>query len=278
MKVKLEDPELVKVLRVALEFEEENLPRKCSKCSRPKPKDVDEYRWECICGKENIYLGFEWFEVAQNAILVRRLLNAGLLKVNYKSNKHTHYVLSNREEAREILEDRDNKEKDNNNIAIDELFNNIIGYDAAKNLLRRVLKADKPIHVLLVGPPASAKTEFLLEIEKLDGAYLTIGPQVSKAGLTNLLFQHDIRYLIIDEIEDLNDENIAILLFLMQNQMVVETKYGRTREKESKTWVFGTCNDTKRLREALLSRFFVLRFKPYTRDCLLYTSDAADEN
>jgi len=43
-------------------------------------------------------------------------------------------------------------------------FGNIEGYDDIKNLLRRVLSSDENYNLLFSGPPASAKTLFLLGI------------------------------------------------------------------------------------------------------------------
>ncbi|MDP9289387.1 MAG: hypothetical protein M3P08_14490 [Thermoproteota archaeon] len=47
--------------------------------------------------------------------------------------------------------------KTNNN----RLFEDIIGYDPIKTLFRMALESDSAIHILLVGPTASAKTMYL---------------------------------------------------------------------------------------------------------------------
>ena len=44
-----------------------------------------------------------------------------------------------------------------------DLFDNIIGYEDIKKLFFLSFESQKPIHVLLVGPPASAKTLFMLD-------------------------------------------------------------------------------------------------------------------
>jgi hypothetical protein len=43
-------------------------------------------------------------------------------------------------------------------------FKNIQGYDDIKDVVRRALDAEDNYNLLFVGPPASAKTIFLLEI------------------------------------------------------------------------------------------------------------------
>ena len=55
------------------------------------------------------------------------------------------------------------------------LFNNIIGYGDVKRLFNLSFDSDKPVHILLVGPPASAKTLFMLECIKLERSFFTLG-------------------------------------------------------------------------------------------------------
>jgi hypothetical protein len=43
-------------------------------------------------------------------------------------------------------------------------FGNIVGYDDVKYLVRRVLDSDENYNLLFCGPPASAKTLFLVGI------------------------------------------------------------------------------------------------------------------
>ena len=53
------------------------------------------------------------------------------------------------------------------------LFESIIGYEDIKKIFKMSLISDKPVHILLVGPPASAKTLFMLEFLKLERSYFT---------------------------------------------------------------------------------------------------------
>jgi len=43
-------------------------------------------------------------------------------------------------------------------------FSSISGYDDIKNIINRVLSSEENFNLLLVGPPSSAKTQFLIEI------------------------------------------------------------------------------------------------------------------
>ena len=45
-------------------------------------------------------------------------------------------------------------------------FSSISGYDDVKNIINRLLYSEANFNLLLVGPPASSKTQFLMEIMK----------------------------------------------------------------------------------------------------------------
>ena len=144
------------------------------------------------------------------------------------------------------------------------LFDSIVGYDDVKRLFSLSLSSDKPVHILLVGPPASAKTLFMLECIKLERSYFTLGSHSTKAGMIDYLFEKRPRYLIVDEIEHMPMKDQTALLSLMETGIVAETKFQRTRNTQLKTWVFATSNGTERMLTPLLSRFVVLHFKPYS--------------
>ncbi len=151
------------------------------------------------------------------------------------------------------------------------LFEPIIGYEDVKKLFFQALKASDPVHILLEGPPASAKSLFLSELGRLPGSHLIVGGMSSRAGITDALFTYQPTYLLLDEIETIRDpKDYSALLHLMENQEVVETKYHRHNVLALRTWVFAAANDTARLSEALLSRFGgaqgIVRFKPYRTD------------
>ena len=143
------------------------------------------------------------------------------------------------------------------------LFENIIGYEDIKKLFFLSFDSQKPIHVLLVGPPASAKTLFMLGCMKLDRSYFTLGTHSTKSGMVDYLFDKRPRYLVIDEIEHMPIKDQTVLLSLMETGIIAETKHMKTRNTQLKTWVFATSNDTNHMLTPLLSRFMVLHFKQY---------------
>jgi replication-associated recombination protein RarA len=144
------------------------------------------------------------------------------------------------------------------------MFGSIVGYDDVKRLFRMSLSSDRPVHILLVGPPASAKTLFMIECMKLERSFFTLGSHSTKSGMVDYLFDKRPRYLVVDEIEHMPAKDQTALLSLMETGILAETKFQKTRNTQLKTWVFATSNGTERMLTPLLSRFMVLHFKPYT--------------
>lgn len=144
------------------------------------------------------------------------------------------------------------------------LFDSVVGYNDVKRLFHLSLSSDKPVHLLLVGPPASAKTLFMLECMRLERSYFTLGSHSTKSGMVDYLFEKRPRYLIVDEIEHMPMKDQTALLSLMETGILAETKFQKTRNTHLKTWVFGTSNSTERMLTPLLSRFVVLHFKQYS--------------
>jgi replication-associated recombination protein RarA len=162
-----------------------------------------------------------------------------------------------------------NKEK-NGNLP---LFENIIGYDDIKKIFKMSLTSDKPVHILLVGPPASAKTLFMLEFLNLERSYFTLGSHSTKAGMIDYLFEHRPRYLLVDEIEHMPYKDQTSLLSVMETGILTETKSQKTRSTQLKTWIFATCNNKDKLLSPLLSRFIIFHLKPYNHSKFIEVSN-----
>ena len=99
------------------------------------------------------------------------------------------------------------------------LFESIIGYDDIKKIFKMSLVSDKPVHILLVGPPASAKTLFMLEFLKLERSkgisFLTSIPLDTSMNLSRL---YDFRWKIIN-LERSGDNNFSLLLHVAKIQV-----------------------------------------------------------
>jgi len=123
-------------------------------------------------------------------------------------------------------------------------FEYVIGYYDVKRLLKMSIDADEPVHILLVGPPASAKTMFIKSLMKLNNSYFTDGGNSTKAGMLEYIFDNQPKYLLIDEIDKMSTKDQTFLLNLMETGIVTETKHRKTRTATNvKTWVFASSND-----------------------------------
>ena len=121
------------------------------------------------------------------------------------------------------------------------------------------------MHILLVGPPASAKTMFIKSLMKLNNSYFTDGGNSTKAGMLEYIFDNRPKYLLIDEINKMSTKDQTFLLNLMQTGIVTETKQRKTRTATNvKTWVFVSSNDVLNIISPLKSRFFVIELEPYS--------------
>jgi MoxR-like ATPase len=144
-------------------------------------------------------------------------------------------------------------------------FKKIVGNDDTKLILNKALLSKQPIHILLVGPPGSAKTLFLTEIMRsLKNSYFIVGSNTTKSGLVNQLFEKEPKYLLIDELDKMNGNDQTSLLHLMETGLISETKIGKTRQMELVSWVFATANCYNKIIEPLLSRFVVLEIQEYS--------------
>jgi Holliday junction DNA helicase RuvB len=146
------------------------------------------------------------------------------------------------------------------------LFEDIIGFEDVKSLFELSIKAERPVHLLLCGPPASAKSLFMRSLTKLERSYYAVGSSSTKSGIFDYLFEYRPRYFIVDELEKMNKKDQTSLLNLMESGILSELKHNQKRTTQLKTWVFASCNSTDKLLQPLLTRFRDIHFKPYTEE------------
>lgn len=146
-----------------------------------------------------------------------------------------------------------------------DIFDDIIGHDDVKNLLRATLLAEKPVHALLAGPPALAKSLFLWDIERAYGEQATwlVGSATSKAGLWDLVAEHQPQLLLVDELDKMNAADTAALLSLMEGGRLVRAKKGRSLDVTVVIKVVAATNQIAKLSPELKSRFAIRRLRPY---------------
>ena len=252
-----EHPEYEKILKKIYEYEKENL---------------DRFRqWKEQYGTD---IGWEWHEVGVHPVRLTKLVGAGILKIVYKSSSHTEYRLADFDEVKQYFEGKDIAEKitttvEKKKIDPDDLFRYIVGYDDLKKVFRMALKSEKPIHILLIGPPATAKTLFLEDIyNAYDDAEFVIGSTASSAGLFKILEKKRPKILLIDEIDKiLNSEDLSVLLSVMESGVLRRVKGDRVTDLiHLNTKVFAAGNSDKYLPKELRDRFLVFYLKEYTKD------------
>ncbi len=249
MSYELSDEE-IKALRRILEFE----------------KEAEAY------GEE---VSWTWMDVAVLPRVVKSLEDKGLLRVVDKGPPKQ-YRLKDRKKAEKVLKERkiEVPEAPKIPLAVEkgkveippDLFECIVGYDDIKKVILKSLKSDKPVHILFVGPPGSAKSLFLLELERLGAIFLTAGTS-TRVGIRDTIFERLPRFLIIDELDKARDpKDLTALLTWMESGRIIIAKHGLRAERRGKGWVFAACNTDKKIPPELKSRFLVFKLKPYSQE------------
>ncbi len=147
------------------------------------------------------------------------------------------------------------------------LFENIIGHDNVKEILARSITRNLGIHWLLVGPPASARSMILMDIEdKVPGAIFVSGTRLNKEGLLELLRTQKPKFLLIDELDKCGPSTLNPLLTLCEHKRIVSTTKSDPFDIGLDTVILGTANYSDSLQSYFLSRFFVLHFPEYTEE------------
>jgi replication-associated recombination protein RarA len=154
------------------------------------------------------------------------------------------------------------KQRDNPEEAV---FQDIEGYNDIKKLMMRCIVSSEPTHVILDGPPASGKTVFLLSMQKgLDNAYFVDCTNATGPGMVDYLLSHDVRYLLLDEVEKMPKRDQNVLLNMMETGVLTSTKVKKTYEKKMNVSIFATTNDMESLSKPLRSRFLDFSLPEYT--------------
>jgi MoxR-like ATPase len=154
------------------------------------------------------------------------------------------------------------KQRDNPEEAI---FQDIEGYNDIKKLMMRCIVSSEPTHVILDGPPASGKTIFLLSMQKeLDNAYFVDCTNATGPGMVDYLLSHDVRYLLLDEVEKMSKRDQNVLLNLMETGELISTKVKKTYERKVNVSIFATTNDIDSLSKPFRSRFLEFSLPEYT--------------
>jgi replication-associated recombination protein RarA len=149
------------------------------------------------------------------------------------------------------------------------IFSRIEGLEDIKEMMLRALESPERAHTLLMGPSASAKSLFMLEIERFmqSKVYFAEGASTTKAELQRFISENQHKeIIIIDEIDEMSIKDQEGLLTMMERGEFTSTKVGNTRTVKANMVIFATSNGTERLSKPLLSRFTVFEIPEYTYD------------
>jgi hypothetical protein len=117
----------------------------------------------------------------------------------------------------------------------EEIFSEIQGYEDIKKLIMRCILSSEPVHVILDGPSASGKTIFLLSMQKkLHSSYFVDCTNATGPGMIDYLFKHDVKYLLLDEVEKMSKSNQNVLLNVLNwSTYINKGEKDRKQENES---------------------------------------------
>lgn len=215
-------------------------------------------------------MGWRYRHVGIQGSILSNLFLKGYLEEVFHSRSYTGYRLSELGRAAivGVKEEVTETPQDAKLALPDDLFGDIIGHDDIKDLLRACLAAEKPVHVLLAGPPALAKTLFLWDIERAAGerAIWLIGSATSKAGLWDLVAERQPSIILIDELNTMNAADTAALLSMMEGGRLVRVKVGRGLDLQHEVRVVAACNRLDALSPELKSRFVIRNIQAYGRN------------
>ena len=146
-------------------------------------------------------------------------------------------------------------------------FSEIVGYADIKRLLILCIQSREPMHIIFDGPPASAKSMFLLQMQKkLENTYYVDCTNASGPGMVEYLFKNDVKYLLLDEVEKMSKCDQNVLLNVMETGILTSTKVKKTATKEMNLSIYATTNDIDSINKPFRSRFMEFSLPPYSYD------------
>jgi len=215
-------------------------------------------------------VGWSWRHVRIWPATLSRLFKDGYLDNLFRSNSYTGYCLSElgRTVVNSIRQEAAAAPDTTQPLEITEgIFNDIVGHEDIKELLTACLLAEKPVHVLLTGPPALAKSLFLWDIERVAGgnAIWLLGSGTSKSGVWDKIADIHPQILLIDELDKMDATDTAALLSIMEGGRLVRAKRGRELNLSIQLRVVAASNRLEKLSPELKSRFAIRKLKAYNR-------------
>ncbi len=141
----------------------------------------------------------------------------------------------------------------------------VVGLDYEKSVIRMAVVGRRR-HVIMIGPPGSAKSLILHELHKLDDSEFIDGKQASVAGLANRVVSSNPHLVLIDEIEKMPVDVQEALLVLMDGKVAGAKAGGEIGNQEFDTdfRIIAAANDRSELIAPLYDRFIPLPMPEYS--------------
>lgn len=227
-------------------------------------------RFEDTHDMSQLKMGWRYRHVGIQGSTLSNLFLKGYLEEVFHSRSYTGYRLS--ELGRAIVDSEHEEDTAAPHTTqpleiAESIFSDIVGHDEVKELLTACLLAEKPVHVLLSGPPALAKSLFLWDIERAAGEYALwlIGSGASKSGVWDEVAKRMPQILLIDELDKMDAADTAALLSLMEGGRLVRAKRGRELNLTNQLRVVAASNHLDKLSPELKSRFAIRKLTAYDR-------------
>lgn len=259
LKQELSDsPDYVGHLEDIIEYEEEH--------AEPDHPYIEDTEHDCC---------WEATDVGVHPSTLYQMEIKGMIEKVFDTNSTTAYALVDKENAKGVIEDINERETEgivnkehefpDDEEELDGVFDDVMGYEDVKWLIKRGMTTDDITNFLLVGPPGSAKSVFLMCIKELEGGHYLFGPDISSSGFNEFMFENVPRYICIDEMDDMDSQEQKSLSSYTETGIVSETKYKKDREMKTNAKTFAAANRKREILDHIRDRFVTLEFDPYTR-------------
>jgi holliday junction DNA helicase RuvB len=147
----------------------------------------------------------------------------------------------------------------------DDIFKYIYGHDKLKPIFNNAIISNESIHILLTGASGTSKTLFLEAINENVANCSFITSNSTGAGILYKLYSNpNIEYLLIDELEKIPRDELAVLLTLMESSRLIITKKTIMCNRQQNVKIFATCNKVEKLSQEMRSRFLKFHLKEYS--------------
>lgn len=213
--------------------------------------------------------GWEYHQVGHGVkrTEVERLVGEGVLEYVIKVPGNTSYRLSEKGMGLVAIRAQEHEAARVPAESVLEAMDLVVGFEDLKEAIARSVESRRRINFLLEGPPACGKSLILEGVRSaVPDAYMAFGSRTSGPGLSEALFTHQPTVLLLDEADKMNNEALAVLLGLMEQGEVLETKSRKSRGIVLNTTVLAACNRSDKMPPEFLSRFALHAvFPPFTR-------------